>query len=116
MARGLTQGELAARARLGRSTIVRIESERRWPRHSQRILAALNLTRGDELLAAAAGTVSATERIAGLCAGCRAPLTSMGPRRGRPRLFCDSCASPSAVSRRWRAQHRAAHACHSEAR
>ena len=118
IARGLTQGQVAASARLSRQQLIAIEGGH-WPREGtlRRVVGALGFTSYGDLLAAANGPISAlktaereslsaSRTVAGVCTSCGTQIADTRPRRGRPRVRCYGCASDKgALARAWRARH-----------
>ena len=116
VARRMTQGQLAAYARLSRQQLIAIEGGH-WPREGtlRRVVGALGFTSYGDLLAAANGPISALKTAAreeslrgsrtggACCTSCGAQIADTRPQRGRPRLRCRACASDrAALGRAWR--------------
>ncbi|MDP9245981.1 MAG: helix-turn-helix domain-containing protein [Chloroflexota bacterium] len=106
--RAMTQAELAERAGITRTHLVRIEGQRKWPQHHQGLLRALGFTLGAELMAAAVAErqkfVRRPTTAATCCESCGTRIDPSASRSGRPRLRCPSCAADrSALAKRWRA-------------
>jgi hypothetical protein len=106
----MTQAELAAKAKLTRPHLTRIEGARKWPTHYARILGVFGFTVGAELMAAARiereRLASVPRTVPARCESCGSRIASSVPSRGRPRKRCASCAADkSAIGKAWRATH-----------
>ena len=116
IARGMTQGQVAARASISRQQLIAIEGGFGPTEGTlRRVVGALGFTSYGDLLTAdgpidALKTVAREESLRGsrtggaCCTSCGAPIADTRPRRGRRRLRCASCAADrGALARAWRA-------------
>ncbi len=110
--RGLTQAELAEAAKLTRPRLSGIErSVKHLPQGTySRLVNALGFELGQQLIEAAGlerqKLAQSPRTVATRCESCGTPIRTVGPRRGRPRVRCGSCASDrSALGRSRRLAH-----------
>ena len=104
IARGMTQGEVAARTSISRQQLIAIEGGH-WPREGtlRRLVGALGFVAYGGLLTAANGPLDALKAAPKRCESCGAPIADATPLRGRPRLRCRACAADKgALARAWR--------------
>lgn len=107
IARGMTQGQVAARASISRQQLIAIEGGFGPTEGTlRRVVGALGFALYGDLLTAANGPLDALKAAPKRCESCGAPIASPGARQGRPRKRCASCASDrGAVAKRWREAH-----------
>ncbi len=104
LARGMTQGQVAARASISRQQLIAIEGGH-WPREGtlRRVVGALGFVAYGGLLTAANGPLDALKAAPKRCESCGAPIADASQPRGRPRLRCHACAADKgALGRAWR--------------